>query len=409
MKRQTAAIILALGLLTALAGCGAGGTAATAPPEATAGASETPAPSPSPEPFETPEPFDGTIFVSYEQSGLANTYEGYIVLKADAMLPTVSIEGRDGAALVITEALQDALEATEESTRGAYNAACEAFDALDEAGRENWLPYGWSRSAAVTRGDGAVLSLLCRTYSYTGGAHASCEYFGQTFNTVTGEALSLDELATDPDALREALTEAILADAAEDEEELFDVEGFTERVFDTDAWYLTDDALVVFAQEGEVAAGARGRVDFAVPYEELGGLIRAEFLPDGSHTGGEGGLTIDFADDSDGSVPLASAVVLPASEDAQYLVKCRVTAVADMGSISLRSSSLAAGDALVLYDTEAEYAWINRLPKGGSIDLSLIFYDTPHYCLVLEDGTALQIAQSGEDGSLLLYEAETDG
>lgn len=158
---------------------------------------------------------------------------------------------------------------------------------------------------------------------------------------------------------------------------------------------------------GEVAAGARGRVDFAVPYEELGGLIRAEYLPDGSHSGGSGGLTIDFADEADESEPLASVVVLPASEDAQYLVKCRVTAVADMGSISLRSSTLAAGDALVLYDTGGEYFWINRLPKGEFIDLSLVFYDTPHYCLVLQDGTALQIAQSGEDGSLLLYEAES--
>ena len=101
-------------------------------------------------------------------------------------------------------------------------------------------------------------------------------------------------MRNDPAALREALTEAILADAGEDEEELFDIEGCTERVFDTDAWYLTDDALVIFAQVGEVAAGARGRVDFAVPYEELGGLIRAEYLPDGSHSGGSGGLAIEL-------------------------------------------------------------------------------------------------------------------
>ena len=398
---------MALGLLTALAGCGTREAEVSASPEPTPTVTAAPAPSASPEPLETPEPFDGTIFVSCEQSGLANTYEGYIVLKADALLPTVSIEGRDEAAKAITDALQVALEATEESTREAYKAACEAFDALDEAGRETWLAHGWSSSGTVTRGDGTVLSLLCRTYSYSGGAHGSYDYFGQTFSTVTGEAISLDELATDPAALREALTEAILADAGEDEEELFDIEGFTERVFDTDAWYLTDDALVIFAQVGEVAAGARGRVDFAVPYEELGGLIRAEYLPDGSHGGGSGGLTIDFADEADESEPLASVVVLPASEDAQYLVKCRVTAAADMGSISLRSSTLAAGDALVLYDTGGEYFWINRLPKGEFIDLSLVFYDTPHYCLVLQDGTALQIAQSGEDGSLLLYEAES--
>lgn len=405
MKKKLISLALISALILSLAACGAPAAEVTPTPAPTV--SGEPEASPTPEPSAEPEEFDGTILVASEFDGLASTYEGYIVLKADALLPTVTIEGRDEAAAAITKALQEKLAASEDNTKDAYDAACEAFDALDDAGREIWLAYGWSSSAEVERGDGAVLSLLCYTYAYTGGAHGSYDYFGQNFSTVTGKALSIDDLTDDPAALRAALTEHILAAAKEDAEELFDVEGFTERVYDTDAWYLTDDALVIFAQVGEVAAGARGRVDFAVPYEELGGLIRAEYLPDGSHGGGSGGLTIDFADEADESEPLASVVVLPASEDAQYLVKCRVTAVADMGSISLRSSTLAAGDALVLYDTGGEYFWINRLPKGEFIDLSLVFYDTPHYCLVLQDGTALQIAQSGEDGSLLLYEAES--
>ena len=409
MKRKIICAALAAAMLLSLAACGTLPPEQSGLPEPVSDVTSPPSstPSPTPEPSAEPEEFDGTILVSSEFDGLASTYEGYIVLKADALLPTVTIEGRDEAAAAITKALQEKLAASEDNTKDAYDAACEAFDALDDAGREIWLAYGWSSSAEVERGDGAVLSLLCYTYAYTGGAHGSYDYFGQNFSTATGKALSIDDLTDDPEALRAVLTEHILAAAKEDAEELFDVEGFTERVYDTDAWYLTDDALVIFAQVGEVAAGARGRVDFAVPYEELGGLIRAEYLPDGPHSGGSGGLTIDFADEADESEPLASVVVLPASEDAQYLVKCRVTAVAGMGSISLRSSTLAAGDALVLYDTGGEYFWINRLPKGEFIDLSLVFYDTPHYCLVLQDGTALQIAQSGEDGSLLLYEAES--
>ena len=103
MKRQAAALLMALGLLTALAGCGTREAEVSASPEPTPTVTAAPAPSASPEPLETPEPFDGTIFVSCEQSGLANTYEGYIVLKADALLPTVSIEGRDEAARVADE------------------------------------------------------------------------------------------------------------------------------------------------------------------------------------------------------------------------------------------------------------------------------------------------------------------
>ena len=102
MKRQAAALLMALGLLTALAGCGTREAEVSASPEPTPTVTAAPAPSASPEPLETPEPFDGTIFVSCEQSGLANTYEGYIALKADALLPTVSIEGRDEAAKAMT-------------------------------------------------------------------------------------------------------------------------------------------------------------------------------------------------------------------------------------------------------------------------------------------------------------------
>ena len=91
----------------------------------------------------------------------------------------------------------------------------------------------------------------------------------------------------------------------------------------------------------------------------------------------------------------------------------RIVAAADMGPISLHGSSIAAGDTItiydeeeptVIYDTGDEYAWINKLDAGEALAVSSVFMDTPQFCLVLSDGTVLQIAQSGEDSSLLLYE-----
>ena len=297
MKKKLISLALISALILSLAACGA--PAAEVTPTPAPMVSGEPEASPTPEPSAEPEEFDGTILVSSEFDGLASTYEGYIVLKADALLPTVTIEGRDEAAAAITKALQEKLAASEDNTKDAYDAACEAFDALDDAGREIWLAYGWSSSAEVERGDGAVLSLLCYTYAYTGGAHGSYDYFGQNFSTATGKALSIDDLTDDPEALRAVLTEHILAAAKEDAEELFDVEGFTERVYDTDAWYLTDDALVIVAQVGEIAAGARGKVEFAVPYSELGGLIKAEYIPEPSEASGTAAdLSIAFAEDA---------------------------------------------------------------------------------------------------------------
>lgn len=411
MKKKLLSIALIGALTLSLAACGAQEAEITPTPEATV--SLEPEASPTPEPSAEPEEFDGTILVTSEFDGLASTYEGYVVLKADALLPTVSIEGRDEAASAITKALQNKLAATEDSTKDAYDSACEAFDALDDAGRETWLASGWSSSGEVMRGDGAVLSLLCYTYAYTGGAHGSYDYFGQNFSTVTGEELSLDDLTDEPEELRAALTEHILAAAKEDAEELFDVEGFTERVYDTDAWYLTDEALVIVAQVGEIAAGARGKVEFAVPYSELEGLIKAEYIPEHSEASGTAAdLSIAFAEDAADAPVAASVQVLRSESEAEYLVDYRIVAAADMGPISLHGSSIAAGDTIipydeepvVIYDTGDEYAWINKLDAGEALAISSVFMDTPQFCLVLSDGTVLQIAQSGEDSSLLLYE-----
>lgn len=411
MKKKLLSLALIGALTLSLAACGAQEAEITPTPEATV--SLEPEASPTAEPSAEPEEFDGTILVTSEFDGLASSYEGYIVLKADALLPTVTIEGRDEAAEAITKALQKKLAATEDSTKDAYDSACEAFDALDDAGRETWLAYGWSSSGEVMRGDGAVLSLLCYTYAYTGGAHGSYDYFGQNFSTVTGEELSLDDLTDEPEELRAALTEHILAAAKEDAEELFDVEGFTERVYDTDAWYLTDEALVIVAQVGEIAAGARGKVEFAVPYSELEGLIKAEHIPEHSEASGTAAdLSIAFAEDAADAPVAASVQVLRSESEAEYLVDYRIVAAADMGPISLHGSSIAAGDTIipydeepvVIYDTGDEYAWINKLDAGEALAISSVFMDTPQFCLVLSDGTVLQIAQSGEDSSLLLYE-----
>lgn len=411
MKKKLLSLALIAALTLSLAACGAQEAETTPTPEATV--SLEPEASPTAEPSAEPEEFDGTILVTSEFDGLASTYEGYIVLKADALLPTVSIEGRDETASAITKALQKKLAATEDSTKDAYDAACEAFDALDDAGRETWLAYGWSSSGEVMRGDGAVLSLLCCTYAYTGGAHGSYDYFGQNFSTVTGEELSLDDLTDKPEELRAALTEHILAAAKEDAEELFDVEGFTERVYDTDAWYLTDEALVIVAQVGEIAAGARGKVEFAVPYSELEGLVKAEYIPEPSEASGTAAdLSIAFAEDAADTPVAASVQLLRSESEAEYLVDYRIVAAAGMGPISLHGSSIAAGDVIipydeepvVIYDTGDEYAWINKLDAGEALAVSSVFMDTPQFCLKLSDGTVLQIAQSGKDGSLLLYE-----
>lgn len=401
MKSRTFTFAAILAILISMAGCTAQEAIVTPAVTPSAEATRTP------EPSDIPEKFDGTILVVSESQELERSFEDAVVLRASALLPRVSIEGRNDVAAAINAVLGDRLAPTEANTEEAYNTACEAYSGLDEEGRDGWLACGWSSGSEVKRGDGAVLSLLCSSYVYTGGAHGSYEYFGLTFSTTTGKALSLEDLAADTEGLRAALESAVLAAAAQDSEGFFDIDGFAGRVFDSAAWYLTDDALVLVAQVGEVAAGARGMVEFAVPYSELEGLLKSEYLPEPSVAGGGAGdLSIAFAEDVP-DVPVAGTVrVLSGSiQDEEYMVDYRIVAGADMGCISLRGSTIASEDSSALYVTGSEYAWINRLKAGEAFEISSVFMDMPLYCLVLSDGTVLQIAQSGKDGSLLLYEA----
>ena len=83
MKKKLLSLALIGALTLSLAACGAQEAEITPTPEATV--SLEPEASPTAEPSAEPEKFDGTILVTSEFDGLASTYEGYVVLKADAL------------------------------------------------------------------------------------------------------------------------------------------------------------------------------------------------------------------------------------------------------------------------------------------------------------------------------------
>ena len=48
--------------------------------------------------------------------------------------------------------------------------------------------------------------------------------------------------------------------------------------------------------------------------------------------------------------------------------------------------------------------WVNGLSAGESVEVQGYFNDLPNYGLEFSDGRLLLLAQSGKDGSLLIYE-----
>lgn len=281
MKKRIIALICALGLIFILASCG--GTEAeeeqSAVPSEEPVAEETAEPTPS----EEPEMLGAlTAEVSFETVGDTIEEDGVAFLQYTSLVPSVTINGEK---YDITEAIESALTTAvtvPQETIDEYSAESkELYSYMSEDSREYWGGYSYNISATVERATG-YLSLEIVADIYTGGAHGSQIVTGITFDLATGEEISGSDLAEDSAALNVKVVELVEAQAAEDFEEGMltgDVGAFAEGVLSTSAWYLTEEALVVFASEYEIAPYAAGIIHFTLPYSELSGLIKPEFLP----------------------------------------------------------------------------------------------------------------------------------
>ena len=180
-----------------------------------------------------------------------------------------------------------------------FEQAEDEFKTLSEEERALFLPRSLTRTASVERGDGAVLSLLCVDYAYTGGSHGKGDYVGMCFNTMTGAKLALSDIFTDTGALGAKAAEAVEAQAAAmDESEGFSgLREFVDSALEGGHWYLNNEGLALVASEGEIASESSGSFTFVLPYAELEGLIKPEYVPVSAPEGASGAEDFELSDE----------------------------------------------------------------------------------------------------------------
>lgn len=261
----------------------------------------------------------------YEEYDPQNGEE--LILSFSYVSPHVSIQGRDEAA----QAINDYLAMLDETyyTGNDYGAGTAmGYNMMLELAQDNYgyaistgedveLTFAASRTTAVARSDGAVLSLVYDDYSFTGGAHPNSGQRGYVFDTQTGARLSLEDLSGDYGALSEALTAAMVKRAEEDTalaaqldasitegksyEELFS------PLLRDGSWYLSEEGIVIFSDQEELSSYAAGPVRFEIPYGELEGVLDAKWLPE--EKPGEGRFTVASMDAfEDGTVEIIDLV-----------------------------------------------------------------------------------------------------
>lgn len=163
----------------------------------------------------------------------------------------------------------------------AYIAAGEYLAFIDSAAQvaneegidvSDWFYIG---SVKIGRADSLVFSYSRNTYSYKGGAHPSYFRRGWNYSVKTGEHLTLKQMVTDYDALRDLVIKSIEENPAYKDSFVFD--DWKERISglfrgETINWIAVDDGLEIWLNEGSLTAISVGEVTVHVrvaDYPEL--------------------------------------------------------------------------------------------------------------------------------------------
>lgn len=410
MKNRILATTLAILLCLSLAACSGAPAEESPAPDETAAPSPTPAPSAEPEETQAPPPEDLRISVLLQPKSELRDSEGSLVFLGYYSEPVVTVSTSSSASYRISSALASRLAKGGAQADEIFEQAEDEFKALSEEERALFLPRSLTRTASVERGDGAVLSLLCVDYAYTGGSHGKGDYVGMCFNTMTGAKLALSDIFTDTGALGAKAAEAVETQAAAmDESEGFSgLREFVDSALEGGHWYLNNEGLALVASEGEIAPESDGSFTFVLPYAELEGLIKPEYVPASAPEGASGAEDFELSDEP-GSEPVYS-ITLDQEAPAFYL-----SAKADTAPFALCSVTLG-GSFYYAYDDDGEgsdferlrdYLWISGLEAGECVEIGAWFMDMPTMGLSFgPEKELLLFWQSGEDGSLFVNAAK---
>ena len=256
------------------------------------------------------------------------------------------------------------------------------------------LEYTASRTAEIARADDTVLSIVYRDFYFTGGESGVHYTRGYSFDTESGEKLSLEKLSQDSQGFRSFLLESMKAQAADTKL----TEDALAALLRDGSWYLGQDALYVFSDRQELA---EEELVFRIPYEQLEGQLIDRLLP--AKRSGEAVLSIrPLREVENGSVEILDRIVADESGE-ELCIEISGTAY------DVRISSVNYTDRF--YETERLW-YASRMSDCAIQLLTVLPEGVPNRMVSYTDAQGvvhrLLISQSGEDGSVQLVSDEIE-
>ena len=280
MKKRWAAIWIAGLLAVSLAGCGKKEEPA---PETEAAQETTQEAQDSAEAQEQePEPeFAAIVTDTMEQE--ERDEEDYLLLTYEYNRVEVTIPGNEEAQNKINDFFVQEEVSYQDTIREYVQFAKEDLEMRkeDPEWMESWAGYSAGREYSIMRADEKVISVVMDCYEFTGGAHPNSGRVAYTFDTQTGEKLSLEAVVKDLDEARSMTTEFLTEKLAEQEQEegmLFDdYNSYIQDILTDNTWYLDQEGFHIIINEYIVSPHAAGIQEMTMPYDEYD-LVKSEYL-----------------------------------------------------------------------------------------------------------------------------------
>ena len=424
MKKQFTAL-LALLLAVSLSACSAQSLKLERLPEATAAPTQAPAPSapPAPETHEesaqpaAPETGSGIVELgNHVVVNITNTLEVFTapdgsdqtILNFAYENARVYVEGRDAASEAINAALVVGDELYYSGTdghsgmNGLLETATDNYTRAKDTGEDLALEFSSSRSVTVSRSDDRVLSLIYSVRGFDGGISALMYDRAFTFDTESGQQLTLDDLSRDPQRLRSFLVETMKQQAEANADAITladDADAQLSALLREGNWSLSAGGIDIFSDAGEIETVNGGILHFIIPYDTVAQVLDSKWLP--VSRGGSGEIKLLQQEDvAAGSIEYFDR--LSFDEDGQHLCLMADGVVYDLELWRVEYAG-------AFYPTHL--VWHASYLQNAALQLDAVIPDSIPTLMVrytdAEGNTVSRlISQSGEDGRLLLLDPQ---
>lgn len=151
---------------------------------------------------------------------------------------------------------------------------------------QNWTPYLIQSTYDPMRIDQSVLSMFGSHVTYEGAAHATANYRSVSYDLITGDVLSLQQILEETvnaekicQLVVNSLNEQMDTNSLYEDFEITVEERFGKNFRNDADWFFSEEGLCFFFSPYEIGPYSSGVVVAQIPYSSLAGIIKDAYFP----------------------------------------------------------------------------------------------------------------------------------